>query len=250
MFGDGTADGPNNTTPLIVPEEPLAVRVLGLIQGKPGSNRRVLYEGFGNRVKAHALDEALAWLAANGLAHPRSVSTGGRPAECWWPGPGESGPCERIIPPPDHDPDPQPEIVRSLAAPEPTEPPVMTDGEFLDGLGAEPLPLADLIAWVNALGGKFVHRDGVVGVEAPGSLPEAVLTAVAAHQAELRAVVPESPVAERAVREPSPEWRASYEKSQAEYQAELRQRRGDDDPPMIEAEFLGALRGIGPPTAG
>jgi hypothetical protein len=36
--------------------------------------------------------------------------------------------------------------------------------------------------------------------------------------------------------------------AQIEYQAELRRRRGDDDPPMTEGEFLDALRAISPPT--
>lgn len=231
VFGDGTANGPNTTTaPVVTGEEPLAVRLLRLIQDRPGIGRRLMHEQFGNRLKADALAEALAWLATHGLAHPRSTSTGGRPAECWWPGPVESGPGEGAVPPPDDDPGltletigpseepapgggdsgggdgagertkppvvkeadagPEPEIVRSLADPEVADAPVMTDGEFLGGLATGPLPLVELIARVTALGGRFVHRDGVVVVEAVAAIPEAVLTAAAAHQPQLRAIVP------------------------------------------------------------
>lgn len=90
IFGGGTA-GVGSPTAQPVREEPLAVRVLGLIQARPGVGRTQMHEHLGNRVKAGALNEALTWLEGNRHAHRRSVSTGGRPAECWWPGPDSEG---------------------------------------------------------------------------------------------------------------------------------------------------------------
>jgi hypothetical protein len=70
--------------------EPVWLKLLNLIQGKPGICRSELLRGC-RSVDADALDEALASLAGNGMAC-RTVQkheAGGRPAECWWPGTGQ-----------------------------------------------------------------------------------------------------------------------------------------------------------------
>ena len=57
----------------------------------PGINRKGFHEAMGNRVQADDMEAALASLEAQRLAH-RGLSQsegGGRPAECWWPGPGD-----------------------------------------------------------------------------------------------------------------------------------------------------------------
>ena len=92
IFGGGEEQGQvlggqsHTTAPL-----PLHLRLLDAIAKSPGINRRGLHEAMGNRVKADDMEAALAILEAQRLAH-RSLSQsegGGRPAECWWPGPGD-----------------------------------------------------------------------------------------------------------------------------------------------------------------
>ena len=69
---------------------PLHLRLLDAIAKNPGISRRGLHEATGNRVKADDMEAALAILEAQGLAHRRRCQPegGGRPAECWWLGPG------------------------------------------------------------------------------------------------------------------------------------------------------------------
>jgi hypothetical protein len=74
--------------------EPLHLRLLNAIVRQPGINRRGLHEATGNRVKASDMDQSLAYLATQGLAHFRMHQTegGGRPGECWYPGAGDTPP--------------------------------------------------------------------------------------------------------------------------------------------------------------
>ena len=253
IFGSASGGSVNSTTTL-VKEEPLAVRVLGLIQARPGLSRTQMHEHLGNRIKAGSLDEALAWVEEHNLAHRRSVSTGGRPAERWWPGPGQDGANERRNSPPEPDGDPDSFLPSFAGAASDGEAasPVVVEPEpvVVTAHSPTPLPLPELISQVSKIGGKFVNNNGLVAVEATAPVPEAVLIAVAAHQDQLRAIV--TPLdAGRASRQPSPEWQASYHKAQAEYQAELRRRRGDDDPPMSEEEFFAELtKGMPKPPPG
>ena len=68
--------------------DPLAVRLLNAITASPGISRTGLREIAGHKVKVEEIENALAWLEAQGLAH-RGQCPGdgpGRKAECWWPG--------------------------------------------------------------------------------------------------------------------------------------------------------------------
>ncbi len=70
---------------------PLHLRLLDTIVKTPGINRKGLHEATGNRIKADDMEPALAILEAQCLAHRSLCQSegGGRPAECWWPGPGD-----------------------------------------------------------------------------------------------------------------------------------------------------------------
>jgi len=61
-------------------------RILSAITGSPGISRRDLHRHLGNHTPGAELVAALARLRDAGLAHETRESTGGRPAECWWPG--------------------------------------------------------------------------------------------------------------------------------------------------------------------
>jgi hypothetical protein len=61
-------------------------RILSAITGSPGISRRDLHRHLGNHTPGAELVAALARLRDTGLAHETRESTGGRPAECWWPG--------------------------------------------------------------------------------------------------------------------------------------------------------------------
>lgn len=124
-----------------------------------------------------------------------------------------------------------PEIVRSLAEPNPAEIPVMTCGEFVNGLAPVPLSITELIAQVSAIGGQFVYRDEVVVVEAQAPLPEAVLNAAATHQKELRRIIPR------------PLHSGPSQASLADAQADP-----EADKEMTAEEFYRALREMRPPS--
>ena len=62
--------------------------LLNAITATPGISRTGLREIAGHKVKVEEIENALAWLEAQGLAH-RGECPGdgpGRKAECWWPG--------------------------------------------------------------------------------------------------------------------------------------------------------------------
>jgi hypothetical protein len=61
-------------------------RILEAITSSPGISRRDLHRRLANHCPAGELVAALARLRDGGRAHDRRESTGGRPAECWWPG--------------------------------------------------------------------------------------------------------------------------------------------------------------------
>jgi hypothetical protein len=70
---------------------PLHLRLLDIIVKTPGVTRRGLHEKTGNRVKAEDMETALSLLETQRLAHRSLCQSegGGRPAECWWPGPSD-----------------------------------------------------------------------------------------------------------------------------------------------------------------
>lgn len=78
------------------PVLPLHLRLLDHIVKTPGITRRGLHEATGNRVKADDMEASLSRLESQGLVHRTRCQSegGGRPAECWWPGPGSDGDSE------------------------------------------------------------------------------------------------------------------------------------------------------------
>ena len=81
----GTGQGP---TPGAKPDDPVPVRVLNAIGKAPGVSRSDLLRAF-REASAEELDAILTYAERSGMAHKRMVQPegGGRPAECWYPGP-------------------------------------------------------------------------------------------------------------------------------------------------------------------
>ena len=76
-----------------VTPDPLWLKLLKAIMEHPGINRTGLREVVGHKVKGEEIDAALKELEAAGRVHRRDVKPngGGRPAECWYPGPHPDG---------------------------------------------------------------------------------------------------------------------------------------------------------------
>jgi len=66
-------------------EDRVFTRALELIQAEPGVTRSTIHTKLGWRVPAPELVAALSRVKAAGLADCRSIKTGGRPAERWYP---------------------------------------------------------------------------------------------------------------------------------------------------------------------
>jgi hypothetical protein len=83
-------------TPLVNAKlsNPLWLSLLNAITLTPGVNRTALREVAGHKTPAEEIEAALSYLKASGLAHSRMLQAegGGRPAECWWPGPAPEPP--------------------------------------------------------------------------------------------------------------------------------------------------------------
>jgi hypothetical protein len=90
LFGEGVDKGKERE------QMPLALRLADAIAKTPGINRKGLYQAMGGHIKADDMSAALAWLKANGLAHPCPCKGegAGRPPECWVPGPEPTPPDE------------------------------------------------------------------------------------------------------------------------------------------------------------
>jgi hypothetical protein len=173
--------------------EPLEKSLLGKITASPGINRKGLHKALGGHVQAEAMVAALGKLRDRRLIRAETVSTGGRPSECWWPvqtptmppciGSAATAPAggdanERTKP-------------QEPAAPGSPDRQTEEDSSF----DRTPMTLVDLFAWVRESGGKIVRSEdsgfAIQGVA--GSLPPAVPAALEAHRSELDLIVP-SPV--------------------------------------------------------
>lgn len=196
-------------------DDPLEQQVLSIIRLNPGVNRKGLHKALGGHIPASTLVKALAKLRDRGLIRTETVSTGGRPSECWWPIQIPSTPLmstgsssasvvtvsakERTKPEEREEAQAVAEVGADMQATE--------DGSFIrteaapeSGQGVcdetNPLSLVDLFSTVRDMGGKIVRsKDGgfaVQGVEAR-SLTPAILAALDAHRSELDSIVP-SPV--------------------------------------------------------
>jgi hypothetical protein len=78
LFGE-TDENPANPNPLWLD-------VLNAIEANPGIQRSAITYEFRHKANSEQLGEALSWLNSQGKAYPIFEQTGGRKAECWFPG--------------------------------------------------------------------------------------------------------------------------------------------------------------------
>ncbi|MBX9790029.1 MAG: bifunctional DNA primase/polymerase [Pirellulales bacterium] len=64
---------------------PLEQAILEKVTATPGINRKGLHKALGGHVPARSMVDSLGKLVALGKARAETVSTGGRPSECWYP---------------------------------------------------------------------------------------------------------------------------------------------------------------------
>jgi hypothetical protein len=203
----------NTTTPV---QEPLAVRLLHAIGSCPGVSRTDLWDVAGHKVTASDMDQALAWLVSQALAHSRTEGDGRARCDRWYSG---TNPVEEV-----EVEDVEPETTSTSSTVEPVEEvepkanttTSSTSTDSTTQATTEPMPLATLIADLKAIGGRLAWRGGVIVVEATNT-PDAIAQAVTHHQAELALLVPKEPPGD--AREPP---------------------KNDDDT-MTEEEFIKAL---------
>jgi hypothetical protein len=232
---------------------PLEKKLMQTIAGKPGINRKELHKALGGHVKADAMVKALGRLARDGLARAETVSTGGRPCECWWTAKDKPDAVSFA-------PAPQPEAPAPMATAEAPAPPngqplpskpanertkstangkgegLNSDSSLVRSPAAKTMPLADLLVMVQQSGGKIVRSaDGtfvVEGVDDNLLTPEAT-AALAKHQAELAMLVPTvKPMTDKERRRA--EWLKQCEADQAKQKAEQDARMGEE---MSDEEF-------------
>ncbi|HEX4612564.1 MAG TPA: bifunctional DNA primase/polymerase [Urbifossiella sp.] len=223
VWGAGAGVPQHPPTPIGGPAAGCGEKVMTKIEAHPGIGRGELTKSL--NLKAETVGEVLARLRAEGKAHPRLTPGRGRTAECWWPGAcPEDDPEEGRKPPAESGPPPLPSFVPS-------------PGGGPGGYRTSPASDLPSFVWEAAEGS---------GDECPGVIPDGSHPADATAPGDSADGGGVDPPRFRP--EPSPERVARYEKAQAEYQAELRRRRGDDDPPMTEDEFMATLRGVHPPA--
>lgn len=186
--------GVSATIPGTASAEVLAVRLLGVITGSPGINRRDLYRAVGGKVGKGEMNAALDHIQGNRLAHPKHTDTDGRPAECWFPGPDQherktvlkvGGDDRQVVSVPTAE---EPSAVyqqRALVQVE--EIPTLPDGSLTR------LSVPQLFDEVRNRKGRFAWVGGKVGVVGVDPVPDDVACAVAEHQSDLRALVPAEP---------------------------------------------------------
>ena len=66
-------------------EDPLQRLLLDTIKAQPGINRKGLHKATGGHLPAATLMQALVAIRDQGLVQCQTASTGGRPAERWYP---------------------------------------------------------------------------------------------------------------------------------------------------------------------
>ena len=236
---------------------PLEKKLMQTIAGKPGINRKELHKALGGHVKAAAMVAALGRLAGDGLARSETVSTGGRPCECWWTAKDKPDAVGFV-------PAPQPEATASTAAAEALTPPnghplpalpanertkpspngkaegLDSDSSLVRSPQAEAMPLADLLVLVQQSGGKIVRSTTgtfeIEGVDDKLLTPDAVAT-LAKHQAELAMLVPTiKPMTDKERRHA--EWLKQCEAAQAKQKADQDARMGEE---ISEEDFYREL---------
>jgi hypothetical protein len=190
--------------------DPLEKSLLSKITASPGINRKRLHKALGGHVQAEAMVAALGKLAAQGMVRSETVSTSGRPSECWWSVQTPTMPScisSEIAASPSGDASERtkPQVPEQPQA-VPADRQMQQDSSIVrtnppDGVGAtadqtSPMTLLDLFDQVREMGGKIVRsEDGGFAVQGVVThiLSPAILAALAAHRAELDSIVP-SPV--------------------------------------------------------
>jgi hypothetical protein len=230
--------------------DPLWLQLLNAINARPGVKRGELTEKFKHKGNAQAVCEGLAYLEAGGMAYRQELQPegGGRPAECWYPsGNSDDTVCQ---------PDPQPEVADPwVVGPDATEEAACQEtntvqgppGEvhFLAGAGQETnsAPPTGVSFLADALGVPVV---GIAQGEAEVVSPEMPVTG---PEPKAEAAVPsvEEVIQSCYGDNPTPKeraWAVRFVNAQVEYEAELRRRRGDDEPRIPEEEFIETLRAM------
>lgn len=193
-------------------EEPLPLRLLKAIEASPGLSKSEMHGALGRNRKAEDIATALEWLLGQGLAHPETCSTGGRPSECWFPGKADeqtnkvesaSSSAESITKERTNEESAggDSSFVAIETTNEESEQPESAE-EVLSSF--VPLSLTELCQQVNALPGKLVWRGGCVVVEAE-AVPAHIARSCEQLQKELAGIIPKQEVEDSEAEEP---WRA------------------------------------------
>jgi hypothetical protein len=177
--------------------DPLERSLLAVIRQQPGVNRKGLHKSLGGHVAAGQMVQALARLRDKGLVRMETLSTGGRPGECWFPREQTTKAALPVFMPNSGQPinkEINPEVL-SFVRP---EPPGLTSTNKQDSsfvrTTAPIKSVADLFATVKAINGRLCWQGEKIGVDTPSGLvtPE-ILSAISAHEADLLPFMPPRP---------------------------------------------------------
>ena len=178
--------------------DPLEKSLLQKITASPGINRKGLHKALGGHVQAEAMVAALGKLNAQGKVRSETVSTGGRPSECWWPTSvpeqttmiiASASPSDGVSPidasVPTNKDEQQPAAPATDSSNLPGQEETTTDSSLTGDLPVdaegEPLSLGELLGIVRDMGGKIGRSDDggftIRGVGNPLLTPYAKLKA-------------------------------------------------------------------------
>lgn len=205
-------------------EDPLEQQALTIIRQHPGINRKGLHKMLGGHTPAAVLVKALVSLRDRRLVRAETVSTGGRPGECWWP----IGMSPVALPEEEAvatEPSEVEASERTKCAGENHADPVDRQGAGLGSIvrsdiGGSPMTLAGLFAEVQRMGGRIVRSDDGFTVQGMEMTP--VLSAsLVAHRSDLDMLVPPPTNGEGQKVEVDEVASAEAEMSNEEFQAAL-----------------------------
>ena len=199
-------------------EDPLQRLLLDIIKAQSGINRKGLYKATNGHIPAATLMAALVAIRDRGLVRCEVASTGGRPAERWYPceqtskGHGDAVPCDaglssfaRSLPAAPQRPNPQPKATepnmpdKTPPTDADAEPAAAVDQPLVRTAAAspeaaaltKPMSLTDLFNALNELGGRLVRHGDAVAVETGGKpVPPEVEAALVTHQQALAQRLP------------------------------------------------------------
>lgn len=132
--------------------DPLEMTLLAAIRRQPGVNRKGLHRALGGHTPAEQMVKALARLRDKGFVRVETVTTGGRPGECWHP---RDRTNNAVVPPVA-----SPQLAVTEITPE------AKVSSFARGTPSA-LTLAELFTAVKEMKGHLVRRGEAVVVESP-----------------------------------------------------------------------------------